>query len=397
MPEPGAPPFRRDRLVWTLYLLWGLFSYCLCMIGPAVPYLRDRFHLGYMLAALHMTLFAVGMVGSGLAAPAVLRRAGVVPGTWLGMAGLLAGTMLLVLAPAVGLSLAATLVVGLSGALALTGAQTSISALFPTQRAQALVEGTVVASLFSAAPPFLIALGVLTPLGWRIIGPAFAAGLAAVAILGGPAMGRHGRSDSARLPDAEGPLPRDFWVSWVLMLTGVSCEWCLGFWATEYLKDLPGRSLSVAALGAGVFQVAAVAARLVSSRAARTLPEGRLLVAGMVLVAAGFPSYWLRAGIASAFLGLSLCGAGVAIFYPMTLSLMVASSGGRLRRANASAPVAIGLSVGLGPLLLGRLADLLGLRAAMLSVPATLAAMALLLALRHGSRSLRGLAPQTHG
>ena len=83
-------PFKRSGLVWTLYLLLGLFAFALTMIGPAIPYLRLEFHLDYTMAALHLSMFAVGMVVGGLLSPAILQRTGFVTGIWGGMVGIMA-------------------------------------------------------------------------------------------------------------------------------------------------------------------------------------------------------------------------------------------------------------------------------------------------------------------
>ena len=52
---------KRHSFVWTIYLLLGLFSFALSMVGPMVPSLRDEFHLDYTLAGLHQFTFALGM------------------------------------------------------------------------------------------------------------------------------------------------------------------------------------------------------------------------------------------------------------------------------------------------------------------------------------------------
>ena len=62
MPEHCPAPFYRTRLVWTVYFLWGWWSFCMTLIGPAVPHLRRQFSMDYSLAAMHMTTFALGMV-----------------------------------------------------------------------------------------------------------------------------------------------------------------------------------------------------------------------------------------------------------------------------------------------------------------------------------------------
>lgn len=378
----GHPVFRRTVLVWSLYFLLGLFSFSMCILGPAIPFLRQEFRMGYTLASLHMTLYAIGMVLAGISAAPIQRRIGTIGGIWTGMGGILTGATLLVLAPGVWMSLPAILVMSFFGTLALAGIPTTLAALFPQARTKAIMESNVVASVGSAVPPFLIALGAFTPLGWRIVTPAFALGLAAVACFGWTATRRHGRSETAQTPDAPGRLPWAYWVCWLIIIFGIGVEWCVAFWSAEYLKGLPGGSLSLAAAGAGVYQLAAVGCRFTSSRLATRMSAPQILLGGIFLVSAGFPLFWLRAGVASAFLGVALCGAGASLFYPTNIALAMVASNHRIRQANAYVPVASGIALALAPLTLGRIADQVGLGSALLMIPVFLAAMGLLLVVR---------------
>ena len=378
-PTAAAVPFQRSKLVWTLYLLLGLFSYALTMIGPAIPSLRQEFKLDYTMAALHLSMFALGMVIAGWFSPKISQRIGLFASLWGGMAGILLGAILLVLAPSPWLTLPAILVMSLFATLALTNIQSALSSLYPTYRSKALMEANVVASLASSSAPFLIVLGSMTALGWRILTPAFAIGLAATALFGWSATRHHGQSAAAKQPDAAGRLPPAYWVGWCLIFFCVAVEWCVGFWSTEYLQGLPGKSLSVAAAGTGVFQIASVAGRLISSRLTGKFSEIRMLIGAMILVALGFPLYWLRHDILTAFVGLALCGMGVSTFYPLALSQAVGASGQRVRQASSYAPIASGLAIGLAPLALGRLADGLSLSTALFAIPLGLGLMAMLL------------------
>ena len=382
MPEPVEAAPRRTPLVWSLYLLLGLFSFVACMIGPAVPYLREEFHLGYTLAGLHIAMFAAGMMASGISSAAVLRRVGLAGGLWGGMAGTLAGAVLLVLARTVWLTLPAILVMGAFSTLSMTATVVTLASLFPGARGKALLEANVVSSIFSSLPPFVIVLGSLTFLGWRMLTPFFALCLAGVALFGWSATRHHGTTEAANVADAPGPLPPGYWVLWVLLFFSVAVEWCLGFWTAEYLKGLPGHSLRLAAAGAGVFQVAAIAGRWSFGRLAGKISEVRLLGGAMLLVAAGFPLYWLRAGTFSAFLGVALGGMGAATFYPLVLAQAITASDGRERRGSSRATIASGMGVGFAPLVLGRLADGVGLPSAQFVVPLGLAVMALLMLAR---------------
>ena len=376
----SATQLLRSPALWALYALLGLFAFVQNMIGPAVPFLRAEFHLDYSAAAMHMSAFALGQMMSGLLAPLVIRRFGIHRALWGGMLGIFVGITALVLAPVPILSLAAILFMSLTGTLALSSLQASISQLGGEHRSQALMEGNVSASLASAAAPFVLVAGVALGLGWRALWPVFAAGLAATALFGRKPIARSVPDSIIEESDSRGDrLPRAFWRFFILIFFAVGVEWSVGFWATEYLKGLPGHSVSLAAAGAGVFQIAAVSGRLVCSRLTGRIKEKRILITAMVLTAIGFPLYWLRAQPVTAFLGLTLCGLGVSAFYPLSLSLSIGAAKGRTAAASSLAAVASGAAIFTMPLLLGLVADSAGLRTALWSIPLGLGIMALLL------------------
>jgi len=370
----------RSRALWALYALLGLFAFAQNMIGPAVPFLRAEFHLDYGAAAMHMSAFALGQMLSGLAAPVCIRRLGLRRSIWGGMAGMLIGITGFVLAPAPALSLVSILLMSLSGCVSLSCLQTSIAGLAGPCRSQALMEANVTASVMSALAPFALVAGVALGLGWRVFWPALALGLAVACLFGA-------RPIAAAVPDAGAEkaaserkrLPAAFWKVCALTFIAVGVEWSVGFWATEYLKGLPGQSVSLAAAGAGAFQLAAVAGRLVSSRLMARLRERQMLVAAMALTLLGFPLYWLRADALSAFAGLALCGLGVSNFYPLALSLGLEAAEGQTAAASSWAAAAAGAAIFSMPLLLGLVADRAGLSTALLAAPIGLCLMGLLL------------------
>ena len=391
MSEPSILPFKRTTLVWTLYFLWGLYAFVLTMIGPIIPYLRREFSLDYTFSALHLSAFAVGMIVSGLIAPRLLRFTGMMRALWLGMGGILVGLTGLVLAPNPIFSLGSILFMSVTGTLALAVTQASLSHLFPVHRSKALMEAGIVTSLTGAASPFIIVAGSLYFFGWRSVLPVFFVALVVIAIIGLPSTKALARDNAEAAAPPDGHLPRAFWVTWCLIVLGVSVEWCVGFWSAEYLKGLPERSLELAAAGAGVFQLASLAGRAISSRLTGRFQERRILTVAMILVLVGFPLYWLRLNAVLAFAGLVFCGLGASNFYPLSLSLSMGASGGQTSRASSYAAIGIGVAIFSAPLLLGWIADTLDLSTALWSIPIGIALMAILLFLESRRREeLRG-------
>ena len=380
----------RTPALWTLYLLLGLFSYFLNAIGPAVPALQAEFHFDYTMSALHVSAFAVGMILAGLAGAAVIRRIGARWALWGGQIGLLLGLTALVLAPSPWVSLLAILFAGVTGTISMAAIQASVAQLGGVHRGKAIMESNIAASLMSAAAPFVLILGAAIGLGWRALWPAFALVFLATLWFGFRAIRTSIPDQTVGDDSATGKLPRGFLRYWLLTFFGVAVEWCLGFWAASYLKHVPGGTPELAVFGAGVFQLAAIGGRLLSSRLTGHFGEKHILLGAIAVTAVGFPLYWTLWTPVTALLGLMLCGAGVALFYPLALSLAIGIAGTQASKASSLSSVAAGTAVLAAPLSLGALADHWGLSTALLAAPMGLVVMLLLLTIGSNRKASAG-------
>ncbi len=366
---PAADRLVRTPFIWTLYLLVGLFSFMLSMIGPMVPYLRDEFAMSYALAGLHQSAFAIGMVTMGLAGSSVIRRFGITLCLWGGMADMLLGLLVMVLARGPAMTLGGVLVMSLGGTVALVAIQTSLANGPAAYRGRLIMEANVMSSTMTMLVPLVLLAGARSVFGWRIVFPTMLAALVAVGSFGLPATKRHQGTRDERSDAGGGRLGATYWRMWLIVFFGVSVEWAIGFWCMTYLLGLPGESRSLAAAGTVLLGISSVAGRFVSSRIAHRVPEMRLVIIVMAIVLVGFPLYWLRANVTLTFLGLALCGFGASNFYPLGLSLALGHAPGNAARASSFIPVASGSAIGLAPFLLGRLADVADIRLAMLYIP----------------------------
>ena len=359
----------RTPFIWALYLLLGLFSFMLSMIGPMVPYLRDEFAMSYGLAGLHQSAFALGMVTIGVAGGSIIKRFGIARCVWGGMADMIAGLLVMVLARGPAMTLGGVFIMSIGGTVALAAIQTALANGPVRFRGKLIMEANVVASALTMLVPLVLLAGARWFLGWRIVFPAMLASLVAVASFGVPATMRHQATRDERADAGGGRLGGAFWRMWLVVFFGVSVEWAVSFWCMTYLLGLPGNSRGLAAAGTVLLGLSAVAGRFVSSRISHRVPENRLFLIMAGLVIAGFPLYWLRAGVPLTFLGLALCGFGSSNFYPLGLSLALGHAPGNAAKASSLVPVASGSAIGLAPFLLGRLADATDMRVALWYIP----------------------------
>jgi fucose permease len=366
---------RRTSFVWTIYMLLGLFSFAISMIGPMVPYLQDETGMSYTLAGLHQSSFALGMITMGLFGGRLVSRNSIQKSLWGGMVLMVTGLSVMVSGRGPFFSLSGVFVMSLGGTLSLSAIQTCFAIEPRPVRRQFIMEANVVASIMTMLVPLVLLAGSVTFLGWRIVLPVMVLCLFGIASFGVTATGRRLRVHHDGLQTNSGKLKAAYWRIWLVMFLGVSVEWAIGFWCMTYLLGLPGNSRETAAVGTMILGLSSVLGRFAASRISNRISERRMLYAVLIIIALGFPAYWLRAGVASAFAGLALCGFASANLYPLGFSMAIGAAPNNPARASSMAPVASGVAVGLAPLLLGRLADATDMSLALLYVPIGMAAM----------------------
>lgn len=114
--------------------------------------------------------------------------------------------------------------------------------------------------------------------------------------------------------------------------------------------------------------------RLVGGRLAVARDPRRLLVGALAITAAGFVLFWSTGTPVVSLAGLAVTGLGVAMLFPLSLSLAMASAPGLSEVASARASMAGGVAVLLAPYALATLADAVGVRPGFLIVLALLGA-----------------------
>ena len=353
----------------------------LSMIGPMVPYLRAEFSISYGLAGLHQSAFAIGMVTMGLAGSRLIRKYGITVSLWAGMADMILGLLVMVLAKGPAMTIGGVFLMSLGGTVALAAIQTSFANVPSAFRGKVIMEANVVAAALTMLVPLVLLVGSHSVLGWRIVLPTMALTLVIVASFGIPATRRHQGARDERADVGGGRLGAAYWRMWLVVFFGVTVEWAISFWCMTYLLGLPGHSIELAAAGTVLLGLSAVTGRFVSSRVSHRISEHRLMLIVMAVVMLGFPLYWLRANVALTFVGLALCGFGSSNFYPLGLSLAFGHAPGNAAKASSLMPVASGSAIGLAPFLLGRLADIYDMRVALWYIPIGLGMMLLVMVL----------------
>jgi fucose permease len=368
----------RDAVTRLAYLMLGLWGFLLYALGPALPALRDDLDISRAAVGLHTTLLALGAIAIGAVGDRIALRLGRRRAFWTAGTCVAAGALLLAGGSVLGVTLAGSALLGLSGALLVVLVQSTLADRHGGLGAAALLEANAMATGLGAVAPFVVALAILAGSSWRSV-------FAGVAIVALPALALAYRAVEFPTPrpvheTAGERLPPTYWLYWTALLVFVATEFCIAFWSTDYLQTEHELRPSAAAASASLFLVGMTAGRVAGGRLARRTPGARLLAGALAVAAAGFGCFWLLPPAAAAVAGLALTGTGVSLLYPVTLSLALDASGGRTDAASARAAFASGFAIAVAPFALGAFADEAGLRAAYGLVPVLLAAGAFALA-----------------
>lgn len=121
-----------------------------------------------------------------------------------------------------------------------------------------------------------------------------------------------------------------------------------------------GLARTDAALVTSLFLGAMVLGRWLGSRLVRRWPTPPVLLGALGVCAAGFLIHWMSGAAWLSVAGLFVASLGVANLYPLTLALAVGTAPGQSDLASARASLASGTAIFSLPLLLGGLADRLG-------------------------------------
>jgi len=364
--------YRRGAVTWVSFAALFAFGFLNSVLGPALPEIRAAEHISYIAGALHQVAFALGGGLAGLLASRLMantRRRTVICG------GLLAAGLAGVLLAYVNLlpvTLVAAFLVSLFGTSALVRVWAVLADVHGRRRTVAMTEGEVAVSLSGILTSLLVGGLAATELSWRFAfvvgGVLVAAATLAVAVVEIPA------SNPARpAPRAQ---PFRLRPTLVVVFAVVGLEFALSFWLASFLHDDVGMGRSAAAAMVGGLYAANLVGRLAASRLSRRIDAPALLAASLLLTLAGAPVLLEARAPGAAALGLAVLGIGIGAMFPLVSSLHLAvtfrTSDGAMGEVMSVA--AVGQI--LGPLVVGLVAQLAGLRVGLLVLP-TLAVVGL--------------------
>ncbi len=356
--------FRRSRHTWLLYLVYAIYGYVLNSLGPATPFLKSELKLTYTIASLHFSAFAIGMIFAGLSGHLFVARKGRKWVLWFAAIGMGLSMLGMIGGRTPWITIASAFLAGIIGSLLSSVVPSGLTDEHGKNHAIALTELNLIAAVGSATAALAIGWFSYTFLSWR-----FAMALPLlIALVLWASLGRTDLMEGAPAAQPEqavvGGLPRRFWFYWLALILVVSVEYCMVFWSADYLENVSGLTKSVAAQAVSLFQAGMIIGRLTASRLLRRFSTFQILTVSLLIATVGFLLYWSAQAAGLVVLGLFITGLGVASLYPMAMSFALGAAEGRTVQASTRAGLASGIAIFTLPLVLGRLADALGIHQA---------------------------------
>jgi hypothetical protein len=300
---------------------------------------------------------AGGLVLAGLLASAAARRIGWRTTRGLALAMLVLAVVGLATAPAIGVTLVASLALGAGSGTVLGHANATLAAPGGSRSRLQLARANVWAMVAAFVASVVLAVGVASGTGWWI-GLAPALGLLAVIAL-------DLRSDATAGPGvsvtASGRLPRGFWLTWAYLVAAVALEFSIVVWASTLVEQRTGVSTPEGTLIGALFLAGMFVGRVGLSLGLGARDDPRRPVGlGLLLAILGAVATWLSTIPALSAGALFVAGCGVAILYPLGVAIAIGASGGRFAVAGIRLTLASGLAILAAPLVLGAVSDATG-------------------------------------
>jgi predicted MFS family arabinose efflux permease len=371
------PSVRPDGPSLAAFATLCTYTWFLYGIGPSLPLFRDELGISSTVAGLHSLMLAAGVVAAGFLGVGLGRRwqrfglaqRGVLLLTVAALlftgGSLLTGAELFVTLPAM-------LLIGFGGSLAVNVSTTVLQEHNGAFGPALLSTGNAAAAGVGLVTP--LAVGAATALGWT-----WRAALVLVipfAVLAVVMINRH-RSVPAYAARPAGTarfsargLPPAYWLATLAVVCGVAIEFCMITWTPDLLTARTGMSPGAASGAVSAVVGGMALGRLLAGALARRRSPLVLFVIGTAVAIAGWVLVWMATSPVAAVIGLLVVGMGIAGLYPLGAAMVMALSAGQPDRAIALMGIGVGFASGLGPFVVGALADEVGVRAAFFVVPA---------------------------
>ncbi len=339
---------------WPSYVAIAAVGYVVYGVGAITPYLRLQLGLSDALVGLHSSALAVGLILSGAMAAALDRRFGEARVRAGAIVGLVVAMGALAAAPALAVTLAAALLVGLGAGTLLGYANAVLGRPGGRLAHLRVVRANVWAMVSAFVCPVVLSAAALAGLPW---GLGLAPALVLLSIVGAD-LRPGGSLAEASGGSATGRLRRPYWLAWAFLVAAIAVEFSIVFWGATLIERRTGVDTPVAILLGGLFLAGMFVGRSVQSFGLGTGGDLRRPAAvGVGLAAIGASLAWISTVPILSGAALFVAGLGVAGLYPLGVAAALAAAPGQLTLAGTRLTLASGTAILAAPVALGVAAD----------------------------------------
>lgn len=393
---PARP--NRDSSTWAGYLSLTSYAWFIYGFSATQALIRDEQGTTRTVASLHAVIFSIGGIIAGLLAARFILTLGRGRFITVALIGTMVGVLVYTAPGGFPVTMAGAFLASLFGTSVVVGAS---AFLFDYQKAAgpaAITEANALAAFAGVLAPLAIGLGSIIFLGWRSGVWVLFAGIVVSLLLmrRNPTVFRVPQDEAIR-EAAHQPFPKVFWWSLITLFLFLTTEFTLTLWSADLLRERGGFEAGAAAASVAAVTGGILIGRILGSRFAEYFPVDRILGFAVLTALVGWSIVWFTAIGAVMLIGLLISGIGVSVFWPIGVSRVVLASGGQSDRASALSAVAGGTAGGVGPFLLGSLADSVGVHTAFLVLPVVLLFSLLLMLIKPVSRAIPPTMPITSG
>ncbi len=355
------------------YVNQAAVSYSFYVVGAATAFIAVALSLSETEAGLHSSAMAVGMIVAGLAGERFDGLLGVRRVHFVAMGLLAVSLVAIAVGPALWVTLAASLGIGLSAGTMFGHVNQVLGAGGGVTARVQLTRSALVAKASQLMAPVAIGLGVAAGLDWQFVV------VPVLVLLGALYVWTRSSGPEAAVHVELGRLPWAYWLPWMLTVSVIALEFFMVVWGGTLVGSRTGVSLADATLTISAFIAGMIAGRAVMSvRAMGRLEPMFVIRAGIVLTFAAVLMVWFSGSYLVSAAGMLVAGFGIGILYPPCASIALAAAPDQPAAASARLVLAAGLAILMAPLLLGVIADLSDITTAWLLVPGVCAGVFLL-------------------
>jgi predicted MFS family arabinose efflux permease len=358
----------------------GAYGMWVYIFGASQVLLRDEQGTTRTIASLHASAWALGLVIMSFFNARVTAALGRGKALRVGTLIMCLGALLYTSGLPTAVTLFATVIVAIGGALVIAGVSAFISVQQGLAAPASLSEANAIGAFLGLIGAFSVGLGVMLTLGWRPAVWLLVVYLVILELVRGRNVVEYNIGEIAHQAGRVRDLPPIFWWTAVTMLPAAGVEYCVALWSADLLEDRGHLGSGAAAAALACFGAGLTLGRVLGSRLAERVNPERLLAGAFAVACVGLLVLWTTSNPALMMSLLFIIGLGVALHWPLAIGRSIRCAPDLSDRASGTAILAAGLALMVTPFALGAMADAWGLRTAFLVVP-VLAALGVALVL----------------